>query len=86
MTVTTGNPREACLRTVVNVSILLGEVSVGEVRVDLHQFPRTLENVVGFVAERPGATGGLVVDKLTQAWKGISQRGQQDGRVLGKYA
>ena len=86
MTVTTGNPSEAFLRTVVNVSILIGEVSVREVRVELHQFPRTLENGVGFVAERPGATGGLLVDKSTQAWKGICQRVQQDGRVLGKYA
>jgi len=88
MTVTTGNPSEAYLRTVVNVSILLGEVSVREVRVELHQFPRTLEDVAGVVAKRrrPGATGGLLVDKSTQAWKGICQRVHQDGRVLGKYA
>ena len=86
MTVTTGNPSEAFLRTVVNVSILIGEVSVRDLRVELHQYPRTLENGVGTVAERPWATGCLSVDESTQAWKCMCQRVQQDGRVLGKYA
>ena len=54
---------------------------------ELHQFPRTLENGVGCVAEpTPGASGVLLVDKLTKVGKGIFQRVHQDGSVLCKYA